>query len=153
MNRIILFGLAPALLLFIISSCQKENISKTTPSSKVSKDLNSVKSEYNTRIWYDNGGTDYGCSLAGGDCLDDVIVTPWFGNLVTNFASSSNQADYATAKYAGLSLEIDESLLDGVIAGDLSVSMRGSITSTRIGYLIFNFTSGGGIKVVKPFKL
>lgn len=28
------------------------------------------------RVYYDNGGEDYGCNSSGGNCLPDVVITP-----------------------------------------------------------------------------
>lgn len=151
MNRILLHGLCPALLLLVVSSCQKKEIITQLPSE--SKEIPPVKSQNNLRVWYDNGNGDHGCWLAGGNCLDDVIVTPWVAGNLSDFANSSDQKAFASANYATLSKAIDERLLDGVIARNLTVSMRGEITTTEIGYLIFKSTSGDHIKSVNPFKL
>ncbi|MNK24846.1 hypothetical protein D3C87_431610 [compost metagenome] len=149
MKRILLHGLCPALLLLVISSCQKkETITKT---SSVSENQQ-TKSYRNLRVWYDNGGKDYGCWLAGGNCLDDVIVTPWLADNITDFGNSTDQKAFASIHYTSLAKPIDASLLDEVIAGNLKVSLRGKITATETGYLVFKSASGNNIQSVNPFR-
>ncbi|WP_343603705.1 hypothetical protein [Fluviicola sp.] len=154
MKKSILLGLSPALLLLIAVGCQKENI---TPSASSNHSFTTKAQVNNLRVWHDNGkqpgvdGVDYGCWSTGGNCLPDVIVTPKLSQSLTAFAFSSSQAGYASANYSTLSSVISTSVLDGVIGGELVVSIRGSITATAPGYLTFT-AHNQDIKAVYPFK-
>ena len=76
-----------SLLIFV--SCTKEEDFLKNPSvqnSKVNVNLKTVGS--NLRVWYDNGGDDYGCTGIGGSCLPDVIITPEaFAQIIPIFKS------------------------------------------------------------------
>lgn len=53
----------------IIFSCNKEEIiSKKNSSNNLQKEMVQL------RVYYDNGGDDYGCNSSGGNCLPDVII-------------------------------------------------------------------------------
>jgi hypothetical protein len=56
----------------IIFSCNKkeEIISKKNNFNNLQKDMQQL------RVYYDNGGEDYGCEGSGGNCLPDIIVRP-----------------------------------------------------------------------------
>lgn len=100
--------------------------------------------------WFDYGGTHFGCSGSPTNCLEEVVISPSLAEAVTDFCNSDSQEEYANQHYATLKEIIDESLLDNVVLGDNTVKLKGTISSSSTGYLVF--LDGTTTKAVYPFR-
>lgn len=142
-------------MVITFASCEKERYvlesntnSKTTtknPPSQFEKANNMAVS-----TWFDHGGTNFGCSGSPTNCLEEVIITANLAEVITDFANSDNQGEFASHHYATLKEVIDESLLDNVVLSDNTVRLKGSISSSSTGYLVF--LDGTSTKMVYPFR-
>jgi hypothetical protein len=98
------------------------------------------------RVYYDNGGTDYGCNSSGGNCLDDVIVTPTFVAFidVIENGSASQVATFVSNNYSTLDDVIPTDVLDDVLDTDDTVTTHGTLNTFGEGtiYIIFNDIDG-----------
>lgn len=152
MKKSILLGLSPALLLLIATGCQKDSIRKSTANESCSD-----TKQQDLRVWWDTGrrpgidGQDFGCEGIGGNCLPDATVSPKEVSLLTDFGQSSNPEIFAENNYSKLSGVLRTALLDDVINGKLSVTIRGKIGAEKRGYLLFS-SGDGTIQSVHPFK-
>lgn len=101
------------------------------------------------RVYYDNGGDDYGCSGSGGNCLPDVIVTPSVYQLaenIDNIVSGGGAPDeinnFFQENYEGLVEFIDPAYIEGTLSGNYNVSCRGYVSENF--YLIFSGANSDG---------
>lgn len=166
---------AGAILALGVISCEKEEIqvnqkreqlaSVEEQQSMKDENLNqgNLKSyEGTTRYFFDNGevpgidGTDYGCDDGGHGCYDEMIATPQLEGLIDDIGSSSDSEiiDLFDNNESVFDRYIDNGIVDDVIAGNVSVGLRGTISSSSNIYLIFrkNNTAKTIVGVV-PFHL
>ena len=85
------------------------------------------------RVFYDNGGSDYGCKAPPVSCLDDTVV-------VSRLSIADFKKDY-----------IKEDALILLNKGSLSLSTKFN-TSTNTEYFILTNTSDNSVYEVYPFK-
>lgn len=122
-----------AFCVFALVSCEKEEDKKNIDQS--SRLLNASSS---LRVYYDNGGNDYGCKGSGGNCLPDVIVTaPKSYYFAPLFESGSNTVELFTKNAEVYKSVIDPKYVDGVIKGSLFVEAKQN-DATNTNYLSFS---------------
>ncbi len=153
-----------AIATIITVACQKQNptpvLNSTTSSSKENTKIwDQVKSNGEPmadETWFDDGGNtegvDYGCKKPATDCITGAFVTPKFVTSVEDLSNSSNQGSYAESHYDILTEFIYDGHIDRVISGDYKVELRGNITDSSSGYLVFRDDSEN-VVIVYKFRL
>ena len=149
-----------AILAIIFASCHKDQLDPTTPTctdvtsaSGTAKRL--IGSTY--RVYYDNGGTDYGCKGTGGNCLDDVVVTPnisaRFKNIIAVLHSDNPKAitNVLVNHKEFLEQYIDKDILMSAIDGSSSIQVKGTLQDGNV-FLIF-ISAKGEIQAVYPIVI
>ena len=122
-------------LIFVIGvffSCSTDN-NEANENSNNAANFHLKAQSNNLRVYYDNGGDDYGCSGSGGNCLPDVIITPnlhvmaeGIGN-VLSAGSADEVQNFFQNNYDGLAQFIDPVYIEGTINGYYNVSSKGDI--------------------------
>jgi len=154
MKKLVLSG---ALLLAFSAAfvaCEKEEV-KPVVSSTVNDTDAPVKAG-TRKVWFDEGGSNYGCKGSGGNCLDEVVARLQKYTLLNEIGTcaNNNQNALVIAKfienYADLSSLISTDVLDDVINGVATLKVKGTVSSSSTAY--FLFTKAGNIYSVQPIK-
>lgn len=142
-----------ALALF---GCQKEDLS---PASENSGMRSKADQRTALRVYFDNGGSDYGCKGSGGNCLPDVVVTPHLRgavNAVFGVVNSENPTaiSHVFENYKDLlSRHMDREDVEGVIRGRYTVKSRGKDSNEPRYLLLYPADrTAAEPEVVYPFQ-
>lgn len=155
MKNVILFA-ATLIGLIAVSSCQKDKaVNNPTNANTVSRASNTAQMKPilvfgpdRYRIYYDHGGTAFGCVYVGGNCLDDiVIVAPTVRQLMNLIVGNGDYSGYIKSNMENLSAYIPGEYLQGVVDAKYTLSVRDDQES-EMQYL--KFEDGQGIALVIP---
>jgi hypothetical protein len=149
-----------AIATIITVACQKQNptpvLNSTTSSSKENTKIwDQVKSNGEPMAvskWFDYGGSNFGCSGDPVNCLEEVVITPSLATDIEDLSSANDQADFADKHYSSLKTAIDTYFLDKIVNGVVTVKLKGTISTSSIGYLRFD-NSAGTVVAVYPYSL
>lgn len=147
---------ASAALIFV--GCQKEEVQPTENSVSSDRPTSFVeKANGNLEVWYDNGGTDYGCKDSGGNCHPEVVVHGSMAVLINTLGDLGDAGDITgligavSDNLTELSTLVDVDLLDQVVDETISLSIRGRVNGNETAYLLFS--DDDVILSVQPVKL
>lgn len=144
-----------AIFAIALASCQKEQITPNKILSNRNETLSTKKLVGNLRIYYDNGGSDYGCKGSGGNCLPDVVIT---SEIMANFNDifdvlHSNNATAIRSVFNNqkefLEEYIDTNILQLAINGEYNVKAKGD-NPDQTRYIIFVSSKKGSVEGVYP---
>ncbi|WP_286468046.1 hypothetical protein [Myroides sp. DF42-4-2] len=87
-------------LAFLVVSCEIDSNESTSNLYKESQIGDPPITQYpGLRVFYDNGGDNFGCDGINGNCLPDIIITlPLQKNIINDIIKISND-NVAVAKY------------------------------------------------------
>lgn len=140
----------------VFTSCNKlANIEPTTStqSSAVVPETKSARLGAIYRVYFDNGGTDYGCKDTGGNCYTDQAAT---GAVIGTINVIENANPIAIKNHflhsQAIKSFIPGWLIEGIVNGNLNVSMKGSLTNgVGTKMMIFSNIKDNSIENVLPF--
>lgn len=156
MKKTILFSLIATTGLV---SCKKEVLTPTSSQSQIQSQTptsSSARGAFYFRVFYDNGGQDYGCRGSGGNCADDIVVSAHIKGAINGvFGSLHSGNDIAIQtvfeNYKNVLINhMDEGDVDGVIRGNLKAKARGT-NPTENRYIILTDASTDMEVAVYPF--
>lgn len=162
MKRVIL-SVSYVAILGLIASCNKEKVEPTVRNSTMNTSINDSEEKGSVmdkasgrRVWFDNGGKDYGCKGSGGNCLPDVIVTPklmadirGIGEVILHGNADEIKNEFNDKK-ASLQEVLNNEHILGVINGKMNVSVKG--LDTDVIYMLFSIKSDKNTIAVYPIK-
>lgn len=155
MKNVILFA-AAFIGLIAVSSCQKDkSVNSPTNANTVSRASNTAQMKPilvfgpdKYRIYYDYGGTAFGCVYVGGNCLDEiVVVVPKVRQLMSAVVGGDDYVGYIRTNMEDLSACIPGEYLQGVVNATYTLSVRDDQQSD-MQYL--KFEDSKGIALVIP---
>jgi len=154
MKNLLFFFVFPAFILLL--SCTKSAENHLTPSLPEYSGKPDVKNRTkDLRVYYDEGGENYGCRGTGGNCLPTVIVTPARKGAMDDIFSKLRMASWSGKKniFSANSQLLQEflpaGLIDGVISGELDVRIRDSKLNPQLFIL---FYEKGNLTAAIPFE-
>lgn len=137
-----------------VFSCQ-------TDESASSESTTNHAKMYDMRIYYDFGGTDYGCSGSGGNCLDDVEIECYISeDLIEDVPiyvpvelpkPPISFKDHVRANRDIFVQYFKPELIDGILNDEVRIAKRGSCEAGKI-YVIFG-DNDSKIISVQPFAI
>jgi hypothetical protein len=145
MRNLIKGALFFALVGTVMIGCEKdESISPVDSNDNDNIEASKTKSLPNNkahgRVYYDNGGNDYGCSGSGGNCLDDVIVEAALGPAMEDIIIVVNtnnqpaiQEEFSDNAFVESVVPVD--VINGVISNNLVVTLK---SNSDYDYLLFH---------------
>ncbi|TAE18056.1 MAG: hypothetical protein EAZ95_05280 [Bacteroidetes bacterium] len=148
MKKVILTAICAVAL----ASCQQQKEVAPTQEAKTSV---TRKDKSDLRVWYDRGGSDYGCSGTGGNCLDDVILSApkpkgFTATLQTMSAGTPTEIRDAFSDNRSVLIQyISATVVDATINGDLNATLRGLPTDATC-YMLFSDANTNTITTVYP---
>lgn len=157
MKNLILLA-TTSMVLFALSSCQKDKAVVPSNPTAVNRAANTTKTRPVTvigagqhRIFYDHGGTAFGCAYIGGNCLDDiVIIAPKVSQLMSLIVGEGDYAGFISRNMEDLSADIPGDYLQGVVDQEYTLSIK-SNDETKMDYMIFQ-DDDKEIVLVIPFQ-
>lgn len=167
MKKLVYGSIIFASTAIIFVGCQKEDVqpnmsSITTEQSSGEKpsDNYAEKAYGSRRIFFDDhkgdvDGVNYGCNSSGGNCLDDVIVTPRLVTIINEIGGSGNTGvviSIVAKNLRGLEQIVDRDLLHQVLTGALTLNVRGRVNANETAYLLFK-DGNQDIVSVQPVKM
>lgn len=143
-----------ALCAIALASCQQKEVA---PTQEAKTSVTRKDKSGGTRIYYDNGGTDYGCGCrdCGGNCLDDVILSApkpkgFTEALRTMSAGTPTEIRDAFLEHRSELIQyISARIVDDTINGDLNATLRGLPTDVTC-YMLFTNPTTNIIEMVYP---
>jgi len=159
MKKLFGIGLLALVIGFGMQSCEKQNVhpnSTSTSNSLNEKNKDIAMKTSTLRVWYDYGGSNYGCRGTDGNCRDDVNVSPTKHTKINNLAYNANNGDpidvitELSNDYSFYATIFDNDMLDGVINGSLSLTAKGNLSSSTM--IFFHFIDVSTLTSVQPLN-
>jgi hypothetical protein len=157
MKKVIYSSLILATIM--LTSCEKEEVTRNQSSSEE----NNIHSEEvvnkaagSLRIYYDNGGDDFGCAGSGGNCYPTVTITPSVAVDLGDVIDGVNTGDEDVIRHSFLNNEslliklLGSNTFENVIEGTYFPSTRGDLTEANSIYFVFEVDNK--VVEVKPIQ-
>jgi len=137
---------AISVIAFGLMSCDEESTNSMDAFPKnehLKSKFSNVQPNSALRIYYDNGdpdgkwGEDWGCDGEGGNCLETIVIdlprlSPKAYNIIIKTIVSGNQEEikkHFSSNKKELLHFLQQNLVEGVIAGELTVTHKGNDSS------------------------
>lgn len=154
MKKVIISFCFLALVPFLVTSCSKQD-SFTAENISEIEDFSMPQSFGGMRVWYDNGGNDFGCSGSGGTCFDDVVILGLVANDLQTITEETdkNVAETIVAKnFNYIKSSLPANIAKGVESRKLNVSFRGTDAKQGV-YMIMSYKGKQvGVLPISSFK-
>ncbi|MDD2412863.1 MAG: hypothetical protein PHN55_12825 [Dysgonamonadaceae bacterium] len=144
------------LMIVAFTSCTKENLVNTTTRKADLNTNTKAATQPVMRIWYDNGGSDYGCIKGKGNCLPTTDIVADKIKLINNLfcvVKSANQPEiihFFKENRDELSLFFEKETIDNVLNGTFVVKDKDENAQNE-RFILFVLPSTGEITSVNPF--